>query len=128
MIDSNPFAIPEEQVRAWQNRSRTKSKRPKKPKPEIQFYQFPKSVLTAIYRAKYMPALAVAMAVYEGWFRDFEKKKPIKLTTALLADFGISRDQKYRALKILESSNQFLVERSLRRNPLVMMKWKLPKD
>ena len=127
MIDPKNFILSPEEIAAMK-RLPPKSRAPSKQKGGLEFYQFPKAVLIAIHQARYMPALAVAMAVYEGWFRDFKHRNPVKLTTALLTEFKISRDQKYRALKILESSNQFLVERSLRRNPLVMMKWKLPKD
>jgi hypothetical protein len=128
MIDSNPFIIPEEQITEWLNRARTKSRSSKKPKREIQFYQFPKAILTAVFRANYMPALALVMAIYEGWYRDFKKRNPVKLSSDLLAEFGVSKDQKSKALKVLEQTGFFVVERFHRRNPLVMMKWILPKD
>jgi hypothetical protein len=121
------FVISPEEIAAMR-KSPAKLPPTRKPKRGIEFYQFPKAVLVAIRRANYMPALALAMAIYEGWFLDFKKRNPIKLTTALLAEFGVSRDQKWRALRILERSGEFLVERFPRRNPLVMMKWKLPKD
>ena len=75
-----------------------------------------------------MPALALVMAIYEGWYRDFKKRNPVKLTSDLLAEFGVSKDQKSKALKVLEQTGFFVVERFHRRNPLVMMKWILPKD
>jgi hypothetical protein len=100
----------------------------RKPKRDIEFYKFPKAVMDALIRANYMPALALAAAVYKGWYDDFKKRNPVKLTSALLAEFRISRGQKERGLKVLELSDLFLVERSPRRNPQVMMKWILPKD
>jgi hypothetical protein len=127
MIDPKDFVLSPEEIAAMKE-SPAKSPPSHKPARGIEFFKFPKAVLIAIFRANYMPTLALAMAVYEGWYRDFKKRNPVKLTSALLAEFGISRDQKYRALKILEQSGQFLVERSPRRNPLVMMKWKLQKD
>lgn len=127
MIDPEDFRLSPEEI-AEMKESLGKSPAPRRQKHGLGFYQFPKAVLVAIYRANYVPALAVAMAVYEGWFRDFKHRNPVKLTSALLAEFKISRDQKWRALNILERSGQFLVERFPRRNPLVMMKWKLTED
>ena len=127
MIDPKDFVLSPKDL-AGMKESLGKSPPPRTQKQGLGFYQFPKAVLMAIYRANYAPALAVAMAVYEGWFRDFKHRNPVKLTSALLAEFNISRDQKWRALNILERSGQFLVERFPRRNPLVMMKWKLTED
>jgi hypothetical protein len=95
---------------------------------EIQFYQFPRAVHESLIRANYMPALALAAAVYKGWYKDRDHRNPVKLTSALLAGFGASKDQKWKALKVLEESGHFLVERFPGHNPLVMMKWKLVKD
>ena len=105
-----------------------KSPAPSKQKRGLEFYQFPKAILIAVFRANYMPALALVMAIYEGWYRDFKKRNPVKLTSDLLAEFGVSKDQKSKALKVLEQTGGFVVERFHRRNPLVMMKWILPKD
>jgi hypothetical protein len=111
-----------------QSTTKSPSLRKSRSKREIGFYQFPKAVMDAFVRSNYMPVLAVAMAVYKGWFLDFEKRNPVKLTSNLLAEFRISRGQKLRALKILEKSDQFVLERYSRRNPLVTMKWILIKD
>lgn len=94
----------------------------------IDFYPFPKALLDGIVAADYMPALIVAMVVYETWYYDYEKRNPVKLTNASLRERGISRDRKRRALRVLENTGQYLVERFPGRNPLVMMKWKLVKD
>ena len=76
-------------------KSAKKSPSPRKQKRGLEFYLFPKVVLVAIYRAHYMPALALALAIYEGWFRDFKKRNPVKLTSALLTEtlpeFQLSR-------------------------------------
>jgi hypothetical protein len=101
---------------------------PRKSKKEIEFYQFPKTVLDELTSRNYMPALLVAMAVYKGWYEDFKKRNPVKLTSRLLAEFGLSKDQKFRALKVLDGTTHFLVERFPRRNPMVTMKWKLIKE
>jgi hypothetical protein len=101
---------------------------PQKSKKEIEFYQFPKAVVDALIRMNYAPAWALTAAVYKGWYDDFKKHNPVKLTSALLAEFRVSKDQKSKGLKLLEQSDQFLVERFRGHNPLVTMKWKLIKD
>jgi hypothetical protein len=99
-----------------------------KSKKEIEFYQFPKAVVDALVQVNYAPAWALAAAVYKGWYDDFKKHNPVKLTSALLAEFRVSKDQKSKGLKLLEQSDQFLVERFRDHNPLITMKWKLIKD
>jgi hypothetical protein len=101
---------------------------PRKDRRTIDFYPLPKAVIDGIVAADYMPALVVAVVIYETWYYDYEKRNPIRLTSASLQARGISRDQKRRALTVLENTAQYLVERFPRRNPLVMMKWKLVKD
>jgi hypothetical protein len=93
----------------------------RKAKKGIEFYQFPIDILKQL--AEGNPALLVAMAVYKGWFESFKRRNPVKLTSAMLAEFGLSKDQKYRALKVLSKNPYFIVERSDRRNPLITMKW-----
>ena len=94
----------------------------------IEFYQFPKAVVDALAQVNYAPAWALAAATYKGWFEDFKKRNPVKLTSALLAEFLVSKKQKSKGLKFLEESDLFLVERFSGRNPLVTMKWILIKD
>jgi hypothetical protein len=101
---------------------------PRKSKKEIQYYQFPKAVVDALIQANYAPAWALAAAIYKGWYKDFKKHNPVKLTSALLAEFRVSKDQKSRGLKVLERSGLFIVERFPRHNPLVTMKWESIKD
>ena len=101
---------------------------PQKSKKEIEFYQFPKAVVDALIQANYAPAWALAAAIYKGWYKDFKKHNPVKLTSALLAEFRISKNQKSKGLKFLEQSDLFLVERFRGHNPLVTMKWILIKD
>jgi hypothetical protein len=104
------------------------SKSKRKSKRGIEFYQLPKAVVDALVRVNYAPAWAVAAAVYKGWFEDFKKRNPVKLTSALLAEFRVSKNQKSKGLKFLEQSDLFLVERYRGHNPLVTMKWISVKD
>ena len=99
-----------------------------KPKCGIEFYQFPKAVVDAVIRANYMPAFTLAVASYETWYKDYKKRNPVTLTSARLAEFRISKDQKLKGLKILEQSGLFLVKRFKGRNPLVTMPWLPTKD
>jgi hypothetical protein len=126
MIDPKDFILSPEELAEMKKSPTPASSR--KQKCGLEFYQFPKAILIAVFRANYMPALALVMAIYEGWYRDFKKRNPVRLTSDLLAEFGVSKDQKSKALKVLEQSGFFVVERFHRRNPLVMMKWILPKD
>jgi hypothetical protein len=99
-----------------------------KPKCGIEFYKFPKAVVDALIRMNYAPVWPLAAAVYKGWFEDFKKRNPVKLTSALLAEFEISKDQKSKGLKLLEQTDWFIVDRLRGHNPLVTMNWILIKD
>jgi hypothetical protein len=101
---------------------------PRKSKREIEFYQFPKTVMDVLIRANYGPAWALAAAIYKAWYDDFKKRNPVLVTSAVLVEYRLSRNQKSRALKILEGTGQFLVERFAHHNPLVTMKWLLVKE
>ena len=99
-----------------------------KSKQGIKFYQFPKTVVDALAQVKYEPAWRLAAAIYKGRYEDFKKRNPVKLTSALLAEFRVSKKQKSKGLKFLEQTDLFLVKRFPGRNPLVTMKWILIKD
>jgi len=113
-----------EQIAAALKQQAQQAKLPalRKAKQEIEFYQFPKPVLIAILQSGYMPALAVAAAIHETWYKGFQRN-PIRLASARLREFRISRGQKLRALKILEQTGLFDVKRFPRRNPLITLKW-----
>jgi len=101
---------------------------PRKSKREIEFYQFPKAVVDALSRANYAPAWALAAAVYKAWYQDFKKRNPFLVTSAVLMEYQLSRNQKSKALKILEGTGQYNVERFPHHNPLVTMEWILVKE
>jgi hypothetical protein len=120
-IDMDRFRLRPEDLAKFQKLP-AKSPSARKPKKEIEFYQFPKPVLIVIIQSGYMPALAVAAVIHETWYKSFQRN-PIILTSTHLGKFRISRGQKLRALKILEQSGYFLVKRLPRRNPSVTLKW-----
>jgi hypothetical protein len=99
-----------------------------KAKRLIGFYQFPRMVVDELIRADSAPAWALAAIIYETWYYDYEKRNPVRLTTQSVRNRGISRASKLRALKILENTGQFVVERTPGQNPMVTMKWMLIKD
>ena len=120
------FLISPEAIAPTVKNPREKSSR--KPKGGIQFYQFPKTVVDALIRVNYAPVWPLAAAVYKRWYDDFKKRNPVKLTSAVLAEFEISKDQKSKGLKLLEQTDWFIVDRLRGHNPLVTMNWILIKD
>lgn len=62
-------------------------------------------------------ALATALALMFEVGR--RRSNQVKLTTAILNRFGVSRKAKYRALKQLEGANLISVIRTPRKNPIV---------
>jgi hypothetical protein len=100
-----------------------------KPKSGIKFYPLPDALVRTLIRTNYMPALALAAAIYKAYFKDWKNRNPVKLTSAYLAEFHLSKDQKFRGLRILEQSGAFTVERFKGRNPVVTMTWlRIKKD
>jgi hypothetical protein len=127
-LSPNDFRLSSEDMAAMKKRPTDKSPPPRKPKREIEFYPFPAAVVDALIRANYAPAWTLAAVIYKTWYRGYKKLNPVLVTSAILAKYGLTRHQKSRALKILEDSDQYIVERSANRNPLVMLKWKLVKE
>ncbi len=124
-IDMDRFRLSPEDLAKFQKPPLPKSGKPQK---GIQFYQFPKAVVDALIQVNYAPTWALAAAIYKGWYEDFKKRNPVKLTSALLAEFRVSKRQKSKGLKLLEQSALFLVERFPGRNPVVTMTWIPIKD
>jgi len=129
-LDPNDFILTPEQIAEAKKLAalQKKSPPPSKSKSWSRHIQLPISVTEAIARTNCAPAWALAMAIYRGWYEDYKKRNPVLVTSALLAPYGISRQQKLRALKALEATGHYTVDRFTRRNPLVFMKWILPKE
>jgi hypothetical protein len=92
----------------------------------VRFYQFSTEVMDKLFTATRCPALAVLLALEDLWFTDFDHRNPIKLTSYNLQRFGLSRGQKYRALKALETAKLISVDRINGKNPVVMLLWRPP--
>jgi hypothetical protein len=128
-IDMDDLSLSPEFIEAWKKGEVGTHKQAPESKIGIKFYPFPDALVRTLIRTNYMPALALAAAIYKAYFKDWGNRNPVKLTSAHLAEFHISRYQKLRALKILEQSGLFLVERFKGRNPLITMTWlRIQKD
>jgi uncharacterized protein YqiB (DUF1249 family) len=82
--------------------------------------------LLTVMKSGYLPALSVLYVLYETWFLDLEHKNPIKLTSESLRLYKISKDQKRRALQVLEEYGAITVVRTNGKNPMVTLNWPLP--
>ena len=112
--------IPEAELAKPNRQHKTTGPQPRKD----EFCKFPFHVMANIAKVG-APAggvIGVLAALYEIWYRD-NHYNPVRLTTANLRKYGVSPDQKLRALQFLEKSGQIWVDRELRKNPLVTLKW-----
>jgi len=111
-----------EQIAAWQAEQAAKTEIGKA--KELKFYYFPPEAIDGLVATDYAPAWKVAAAIYKQWYVTF-RGNPVKLTSRNLREnYGVSKKQKLRALKILEDTGQYIIERIPGRNPSVTMKWK----
>jgi len=99
------------------------AKAPAPSKSPMEFVMIPLHVIKTL--ASTSPTLAVVAAITKAHYDDINHSNPVRLTSKCLAEFEVSKDQKWRALKILEKSGLVCVDRHAGRNPLVTVKWKL---
>ena len=94
-------------------------------RPGFKFCQFPVSVLDAIIEQRgNWSVLAVLVALHELWFTHPNHHNPVEFTSYTLRRFGISRQQKWKALWVLEKSGQItVVRRGSGKNPHVALNW-----
>jgi hypothetical protein len=97
----------------------------------LQFYRFPRPVIQEILKTSRgrgsAASLVILFVLYELWFTH-RNYNPVMLTSHSLRQYGITRDLKCHALKLLEKSGQVLVDRSPGRNSWVTLKWLPPKN
>jgi hypothetical protein len=92
-----------------------------------EFCKFPVPVLHALIEKRgNWTVLAIVTVLLETWYIDPIHHNPVTLTSTALSRFGVSRQQKWRALKILESTPYFRIEQQPGKNPIVRLEW-LPK-
>ena len=63
-------------------------------------------------------------AIYDTRYSDYDHPQTVTLTNAMLKRYGVSREQKRRALQILEKSGQYAVEYREDKNPMVTELWR----
>jgi hypothetical protein len=101
-ISTGEFRITPEKLAELQKLTPAQSPSPRKSKRKIEFYKFTVAVVGALVRANnYGPAWALVAATLDAYLDDYKHRNPVKLTSARLAKFGVTRGQKLRALKIL---------------------------
>jgi hypothetical protein len=94
-------------------------------RPKYQKCVFPLTLLDALieHRANWT-VLATVVALHELWFTHPNHNNPVHFTTYNLRRFGLSRQQKWRALRFLESIGQISIQRmGPGKNPMVTLNW-----
>jgi hypothetical protein len=123
--DLDALRLTPEQVAELQKSQKSWKVKPAK-RRGIDWYLFPARVLDAVGKASrqnHTPApLILTLVLCEIRFKSFGQN-PVKLTTAALAKFSISRKQKLWALKLLEETGYFTITRQHGKNPIVRMNW-----
>jgi hypothetical protein len=92
---------------------------PTKVKQLYQFVKFPRVWADRLRTARYPSTYRVALhLLFRHWKSD---GRPIQLSNVALAQAGVSRDQKWRALNELECLGLIRIERRRRRSPLITL-------
>jgi hypothetical protein len=85
------------------------------------FYRFPAEVLESVAIAGKSPALIILCVLYR--LRVKTGHNPVILSSRTLRNFGLSRHQKLRGLKLLEKTGHISVDRTYGRNLKIMLNW-----
>jgi len=116
---NDPFAVEDLRVDPSDSTLVSKAARPRKAKWERKFIQFPwlwvERLETTNRGSTYRLAL---LLLYEYWRNG---GRPIKLSNAKLANNGLTRKSKWRALLELERFGLVKVERRPRKSPLITL-------
>jgi hypothetical protein len=84
-----------------------------------QFVKFPRAWVDRLQTASYTSTYRVALhLLFDHWKSD---GCPIRLSNVALAEVGVSRDQKWRALRELECLGLIRIERRRRRSPVITL-------
>jgi hypothetical protein len=84
-----------------------------------QFVKFPRAWVDRLRTARYTSTYRVALhLLFRHWKSD---GRPIQLSNVALAEAGVSRDQKWRALRELECLGLIRIERRRRRSPVITL-------
>ena len=88
---------------------------------KFDFYRFPAKVLESVAIVSKSPVFIILCVLYR--LRVKTGRNPVILTSKTLRNFGLSRHQKFRALKLLEKTGHISVERVKGKNPQIMLNW-----
>jgi hypothetical protein len=102
-------------------------KSPAKKSTRFNHYTFPAKMMEALCAKRQDATLALLLHLTRIWFRDFQRN-PIVLSRAEIDGVKMTRNQKARALAILEESGFVSVEQRPGRSPLVTLNWKPLKE
>ena len=86
-------------------------------------YTFPAKLMEALCDRKQDATLALLLHLTRIWFRDFQRN-PVELSRGKIDGLKMTRNQKARALAILEETGFVSVEQRPGRSPLVTLTWK----
>jgi hypothetical protein len=97
---------------------------------KFRFFQFPVKVFYSVLKladqSNCLAAVIILAVLYEEWFKSFYRN-PIQLSSRSLKAHRISKYRKFRALKVLEETEYFTVERERGKNPWITLRW-LPRN
>lgn len=126
MIDNDPFnslnalRIPDEQLQRFQARAQEQAAAREPSRTEKRrrhFIKVPMHWAEQLQKARYIATYRVAHhLLYQNWKTGGQ---PIQLANGVLAQAGISRRQKWRALAELEHLGLIRIERRTRKSPLI---------
>ena len=90
---------------------------------KFKYVQLPVDGLGRLAAADEYVPLLIILKLEELWFTRF-KRNPVKLAAFEMSGVKISRHRKARGLAKLEAAGLVLVEREVRKSPLVVLLWR----
>ena len=97
-------------------------KSPTKKSTRLTYYAYPAKLMEALCDKKQDAILALLLHLTRIWFRDFQRN-PVELSRGKIDGVKMTRNQKARALAMLEETGFVSVEQRPGRSPLVTLNW-----
>jgi DNA-binding transcriptional ArsR family regulator len=69
--------------------------------------------------ASKLPGKALQIGIVLWYLKGLKKNHVVKLTSVVLAEFGVKKDAKRRGLKVLEEAGLVSIQRRKNKNPIV---------
>ena len=98
-------------------------KSPIKKSTRLTYYTYPAKFMEALCDKKQDATLALLLHLTRIWFRDFQRN-PVELSRGKIDGVKMTRNQKARALAMLEETGFVSVEQRPGKSPLVTLNWK----